>query len=315
MNVRLLLNLVAICCLWAMWPLSVHAQTDHRGAQPVAVIGSGKPELDTYFIGLIEDRAGPNVTLNLLPPDADLATLPHEPVIAIGPKAFDRLYRAKPNAAILGTLIESQFLEKYPHETSGKISAVLYDVPFLRQALTGKAILPHATKVAVLASPHNRSRYASLLDGLSEYGMEGQVFLVNTQEQLIPTLIRALNYGDLLLGTPDHDIYHPRNIKHILLTAYRRNKILIGPSQAYVKAGSIASSYPTYSSMADKTAEFLKFYQENGDFPPASYPESFSVKINRQVARSLNIPLSQPELISKRVDELLLNPTQGESDD
>ena len=315
MNARFLLNLVAIGCLLIGWALNAYSQTEHNGAQAVAVIGSGKPELDAYFIGLIENRAGPNVAFNLLPPDADLKTLLNEPVITIGPKAFDRLYRTKPDAAILGTLIEYQFLDRYPHENSGKLSAVLYDVPFLRQALTGKTILPHATKVAVLASPHNGPRYASLLEGLGEYGLEGQVFLVNTQEQLIPTLIRALNYGDLLLGTPNHDIYHPRNIKHILLTAYRRNKILIGPSQAYVKAGSIASSYPTYSSMADKTAEFLNFYQENGDFPPASYPESFSVKINRQVARSLNIPLSQPELISKRVDELLLNPTQGESDD
>ena len=312
---RLLLSLVAICCVWAVWPPNAHAQADHLGTQPVTVIGSGKQALDTYFIGLIEDRVGPNVELNLLSPAADLGALPNEPVITIGPKAFDRLYRAKPASAMLGTLIEHQFLEKYPHEASGKISAILYDAPLLRQALTGKAILPHATKVAVLASPHNQSQYASFFERLPEYGLEGQVFIVNKQDQLIPTLIRALNYGDLLLGTTDPDIYHPRNIKHILLTAYRRNKILIGPSQAYVKAGSLASSYPTYSSMADKTAEFLTYYQENGEFPPAIYPEIFSVEVNQQVARSLNIPLDQPENISIRVNELLLNRSEDDLDD
>ncbi|WP_262492518.1 ABC transporter substrate-binding protein [Marinobacter sp. AL4B] len=315
MNVKFILNLVAIFCLWAAWPINVLSQADHRRVQPVTVIGSGKQTLDSYFIGLIEDRVSPNFELNLLSPSADLGTLPTGPVITIGPKAFDRLYRVKRDAPILATLVELQFLEKYPHETSGKISAILYDVPILRQALTGKVILPHATKVAVLASPHNRSLYTSLLERLPEYGLEGQVFLVNKPEQLISTLIRALNYGDLLLGTPDPDIYHPRNIKHILLTAYRRNKILIGPSLAYVKAGSLASSYPTYSSMADKIAEFLTNYQENGEFPPASYPETFSVEVNRQVARSLNIPLNQPEHIANRIDELLLNPSEEELDD
>ncbi|MBR9871113.1 MAG: ABC transporter substrate-binding protein [Gammaproteobacteria bacterium] len=281
----------------------------------MTVIGSGKQALDAYFIGLIEDRVGPNVELNLVPPSADLGTLPNQPVITIGPKAFDRLYRAKRDVPILGTLIEQQFLDKYPHETSGKISAILYDVPLLRQALTGKAILPHATKVAVLASPHNRSLYASLLERLPDYGLQGQVFFVTKQDQLIPTLIRALNYGDFLLGTPDPDIYHPRNIKHILLTAYRRNKILVGPSQAYVKAGSIASSYPTYSSMADKTAEFLIYYLKNGEFPPASYPETYNVEVNKQVAHSLNIPLGQPEEISNIINKLLLNPSQELFDD
>ncbi|WP_323751052.1 ABC transporter substrate-binding protein [Marinobacter sp.] len=267
-----------------------------------------------YFVGLIEDRSSPGIELKLIP-DSQLAKIKNEPVVTIGPGAFERLLREKPNAAVLGTLVEQQYLDAFPHETTSNMSAVYYDVPLLRQALTGKAILPHATKVSILASPDDISLYDPLLARLTDFGLKGQVFIVTSKNQLIPTLIRALNYGDLLLGTPDQDIYHPRNIKHILLTSYRRNKILIGPSQAYVKAGSLASSYPTYSSMADKTAEYLTYYVENGTFPPASYPETYSVEVNRQVARSLNIPLTQPEQISKRIEELLLSPPQATSDD
>ncbi|MFV8572550.1 ABC transporter substrate-binding protein [Marinobacter sp. SBS5] len=298
----------------ASWPLSAYSQSETIIPQQVSVVGSGNRALDSYFVGLIADRAGPNIELKLVA-DSQLATVGNEPVVTIGPKAFDRLRREKPNVAVLGTLIERQFLDKYPHEVSDKISAVLYDVPLIRQALTGKAILPHVTKVAILVSPHNRSLYDPLLERLPDFGLKGQVFIVTKQEQLIPTLIRALNYGDLLLGTPDGDIYHPRNIKHILLTAYRRSKILIGPSQAYVKAGSLASSYPTYSSMADRTAEYLIYYSANGRFPPASYPEDYNVDVNRQVARSLNIPLSEPEQLSNIVDKLLLKSSQEVSDD
>ena len=54
--------------------------------------------------------------------------------------------------------------------------------------------------------------------------------------------------------------------------------------------------------MAD---EFLTTYFETGEFPAPSYPESFRVEVNAQVARSLNIPLPSREDIAQRVDRQL----------
>ena len=91
----------------------------------------------------------------------------------------------------------------------------------------------------------------------------------------------------------------------MLLTAYRRNRIVIGPTQAYVKAGSLASSYAPFPEMVQLASQFLDKYFETGEFPPPSYPEQFRVEINRQVARSLNIPLPSREDIAARVDRQL----------
>ncbi|MBC7183743.1 MAG: ABC transporter substrate-binding protein, partial [Marinobacter sp.] len=119
--------------------------------------------------------------------------------------------------------------------------------------------------------------------------------------------VRALDYGDFLLAAPDSAIYNPRTIKHILLTAYRRNKIVIGPTQAYVKAGALASSYAPFPEMARVASEFVATYFATGRLPPPAYPDEYKVEINKQVARSLNIPLPDREDIARKVNQQLSN--------
>ncbi len=290
--------------LMVTWLPNAYSQAINA-SPPVAYIAtSGNAVLDKRISDLISSHLQSNVELQTLS-ENQLHLLKNEPVIAIGPGAFARVREGNRTAAVLAVLVEGQFINAYADKSDGRITGVLYDVPLLRQALTGKAILPQATKVAMLASPEHAESYKELVDLLPDYDLEGQVFVASSKDQLIPTLVRALSYGDFLLGGNDEDIFNPRNIKHILLTAYRRNKILIGPNQAYVKAGAMASSYAPFHAMANTAAYYLETYLQTGKFPAPGYPDSFSVEVNQQVARSLNIPLPDREWIANAVDELL----------
>ncbi|WP_421863270.1 ABC transporter substrate-binding protein [Marinobacter adhaerens] len=245
--------------------------------------------------------------------DDQLATLENSPVITVGPAAFSKARQANRSAAILAMLVDRSFISAFAERSPGQISAVLYDVPLIRQALTGKAILPQATKIALLATADSVELYEPLIDELPAYGMSARIFLVESNDNLISTLVRALGYGDFLLAAPDSAIYNPRTIKHILLTAYRRNQIVIGPTQAYVKAGSLASSYAPFPEMVEMAGSFLSTFFETGAYPEPSYPKEFRVEVNAQVARSLNIPLPSREDIATRVDrQLAIN---GEASD
>jgi ABC-type uncharacterized transport system substrate-binding protein len=227
------------------------------------------------------------------------------PVIAIGPAAFSGLLDKEITAPIIALLVEKQAIENYLDKTGEQLTAVFYDVPLLRQALTGKAILPQATRVSMLATLDSADMYEPLIEQLPAYGLEGRVFIVSSDDQLIPSLNRALTYGDFVLAGLDDKIYNPRNIKHILLTAYRRNRILIGPSQAYVKAGALASSYAPFTTMAKQTADYLRAFFETGKLPAPAYPDEYRVEVNQQVARSLNIPLPDREWIAQAVDRFI----------
>jgi hypothetical protein len=293
----------ALCVLLlALFSAFAHAQ--ESPARNVYFAGSGNAPLDQHLVQLLKGELEPAISL-IEVSDDQLATLDAGPVITVGPAAFSRARQANRSAHILAMLVDKSFISGFAERSPGQITGVLYDVPLIRQALTGKAILPQATKIALLATADSVELYEPLIDELPTYGMSARIFLVENNDKLIPTLVRALGYGDFLLAAPDSAIYNPRTIKHILLTAYRRNQIVIGPTQAYVKAGSLASSYAPFPEMVEMADEFLATFFETGKFPAPSYPEDFRVEVNTQVARSLNIPLPSREDIATRVDRQL----------
>lgn len=296
---------VGLCLVLFLLTFShtTHAQNNGAG-RTVYLVGSGNGALDQHLTTLLEAQLADGTVLRPVTQD-QVAMIEKSPVITIGPAAFSRVRQVNRSTPILAMLVEKSFISTFADRSPGQISGVLYDVPLIRQALTGKAILPQATKIALLATADSVELYEPLLDELPAFGMSAQVFLVEKSDNLIPTLVRALGYGDFVLAAPDSAIYNPRTIKHILLTAYRRNQIVIGPTQAYVKAGSLASSYAPFPEMVQLASKFLETYFETGEFPPPSYPDQFRVAINKQVARSLNIPLPSREDVAERVDRQL----------
>lgn len=227
------------------------------------------------------------------------------PVIAIGPRAFSRIRQENSRVPVLGLLVGQSAVIESAETAESRVSAILSTPSLIRQAALGKAILPYSTRIAMLARPATEHLYHSVLEDLDRLGMEGRVFIVPSEDSLIPTLVRALNYGDFVLAAPDDSIYNPRTIKHILLTAYRRNRIVIGPSQAYVKAGSLASSYTPLSAVAARAADYVSHFREQGQFPEPAYPIVFGIEINRQVGRSLNIPLPERQTLIDAVIQRL----------
>ncbi|TYC63887.1 ABC transporter substrate-binding protein [Marinobacter sp. BW6] len=301
----------------ALWILlltvySTFGIAEESPARTVYFAGSGNAALDQHLIQLLRGELEPATSVTEVSDD-QLSTLDNGPIITVGPSAFSRVRQANRSAPILAMLVDRPFISGFAGRSPGQITAVLYDVPLIRQALTGKAILPQATKIALLATADSVELYEPLIDELPAYGMSARIFLVESNDNLISTLVRALGYGDFLLAAPDSAIYNPRTIKHILLTAYRRNQIVIGPTQAYVKAGSLASSYGPFPEMVEMAGDFLATFFETGQFPPPAYPQEFRVDVNAQVARSLNIPLPSREDIATRVDRQLT--IKGEASD
>ena len=285
----------------------------HSYCDPVYLAGSGNITLDQHIQSLLELNLGSQ--RDLIPvSDKQAVLIDNAPIITIGPGAFSRIRQANRNAPVLAMLVTQDFLKDFAALSPGRVSGIYYDAPLLRQALIGKAILPQATRIALISNTRSAELYDTLIDQLQQYSLEARLFVVDDDKQLIPTLGRALSYGDFLLAAPDSAIYNPRTIKHILLTAYRRNRVVIGPSQAYVKAGALASSYAPFPAMTEMAATYVQAFFETGIFPEPDYPSVFRVEINQQVARSLNIPLASPEQID-RVVELRLKSQGGRGDE
>ncbi len=176
-----------------------------------------------------------------------------------------------------------------------RFSAVYSDPPLLRQARLGQLIIPRAGTVAILASPEQAGDYSELRSRLSAIGLDSRVFVIPSQDQLIRNLARALSFGDFLLGTPDPAVYNRETVKPLLLTSYRSNRLVIGPSRAFVDAGAVASTYSTPRTQILEAGELIRHWLDHGELRSPRYPEGFSVAVNEQVARSMDLLLPTEE--------------------
>lgn len=291
----------------------VHGQTSGSGTVPPEIgpllylAPSGRSTLDNTIRDLLQEQLGRNVIIRPFKAGQtgqDSGT----PVVTIGSEALSQIRKENHKVPLISLLAKPELLDSWASRSGSNVTGVYQGAPLLHQALAGKIILPHATRVAMLASPDSAVLYEDVLSQLADYGMEGRIFLVSNSDDLINTLKRALQYGDFLLAAPDADIYNPRTIKHILLTAYRRNRIVIGPAQAYVSAGSMAAVYTPLDAMAEKAADYLEMLFKGENLPPPTYADWFAIRVNRQVAQSLNIPVPDNNKIIENLRKLTGRP-------
>jgi ABC-type uncharacterized transport system substrate-binding protein len=124
---------------------------------------------------------------------------------------------------------------------------------------------------------------------------------VQSADRLFASREKVLSGRDVLLAIPDSRIYSAASIRNILLTSYRHEVPLIGLSQGYVNAGALAAIFTLPEQIAEQTARQIVAFDKKRALSAPSYPENFSVALNAQVARSLEIRLPSEDEIRKRM--------------
>jgi hypothetical protein len=166
------------------------------------------------------------------------------------------------------------------------LSLLWSDPPLGRQLQLIRRILPQARRVGVLFDQHSEF----LLDELNLAAKPLKLKIVSQRwDNTVDSrpLQSVLKNSDVLLGLDDPDLYNPKTAKNLLLSSYARQVALIGPNAAFVRAGSLASSYSDQSDWLAILDDLLD--RQPSDWPRTLYPERFKVSSNAQVARSLGI--------------------------
>lgn len=218
---------------------------------------------------------------------------PNALVVTLDRATLSEIRANRPEQPVLSLFTDSRAIESIITDQN-RFSALYSDPPLLRQARLGRLIIPRANTVAILASPEEAGRYSELRDQLSEIGLESRVFVIPSEDELIRHLARALSYGDFLLGTPDPRIFNRQTVKPLLLTSYRSNRLVVGPSRAFVNAGSVASTYTRVEEQIREAGSMIQHWLDHRELVSPRYPEDYSVAVNEQVARSMNL-LVPPE--------------------
>lgn len=226
-------------------------------------------------------------------------------IVAVGMKAAE-LAAAQIDTPVLVAMVpEAGYRELLaqmpPQATHRMISAIYLDQTWDRRLDFLRAALPELRRIGVLYSPDTSIDIESLRKDMARRGSSLVAEPVASADKLFPALERVLIGSDVLLAIPDSAIYSSGNIRNILLTSYRHNVPLIGLSKAYVNAGALCAIFSTPEQLGVQAGEMVFSFLRNRRWPTPQYPVDFSIEVNQQVARSLQIELSSGEEIRGRM--------------
>jgi len=188
-------------------------------------------------------------------------------------------------------------------ENADMATSIFIEPPLKRQLKLANLLVPGSKKIGLLVSDEQdkKSVFTTLTD---EEKTMLKVVNVAEHDNINQALFHVLKNTRLLLGHYNNEVYNAQNIKNILITSYRQRKVLIGPSRAYLKAGSFSTTFSDLSHIAFRITEVVKHHKNTGQWLKADYNPHYRILFNSQVARSLNIRMLDEKLLLQKMGEI-----------
>ena len=221
-------------------------------------------------------------------------------IVAVGTKAAE-LSVAQIDTPVLVVMVpEAAYQKLLAQKSLPTISAIYLNQSWDRQLDFLRAALPERRKVGLLYSPDTRIDIENLRKKIVARGGSLIARSVQSADSLFFSLESVLADSAVLLAIPDNAIYNNSNFLNILLTSYRHKVPLVGISKAYVNAGALCAIFSTPEQLAGQAGKTVVSFSRDGQLPAPQYPAVFTIEVNQQVARSLEIELpSQDEIRGK----------------
>jgi ABC-type uncharacterized transport system substrate-binding protein len=222
-------------------------------------------------------------------------------LVSVGSPAFVGLAEASTNGRlgrtpIVATLLQRSVFEAQRRKVAGPVTGIVLDQPPVRQMALLRYAFPHMRRVGVMLGPESQASQAVLEKAAADQSLQANIYKVDGEADLYPTLRRVLDENDLLLAVPDAAVYNGGSIQNILLASYRQRMPLIGFSPAYVRAGAMLALYSTPAQIGSQTARTVRALLADAPVQALQSPVDFVVSVNSNVARSLGFRLSEDAL-------------------
>ncbi|MEW5755456.1 MAG: ABC transporter substrate binding protein [Pseudomonadota bacterium] len=236
---------------------------------------------------LIMDEAGAALVSDLPPAE-------HRLLVPIGSIAAGAIIQAKPANPVFTALVPKQTFDNIKSKmgNGANVHALFLDQPFERQIRLAQLVRPHDLRLTAILGPTSQHHKPALEAAAATLGQKIDIATHDNPDKLDGTLSRVLTNSNLLLAIPDPKIFNNQNVQYLFLSTYRNNVPILGFSAPYVKAGALAAVFSTTAQIGKNLAEIILDWQKSGYAAAdlrSTYPKYFTVKVNNQVARSLNL--------------------------
>ena len=220
--------------------------------------------------------------------------------VVVGRSALEQWLKQPSSQRVLTLLVtryDWQQLAILHPELAQRGTALYVDPSPRAQLRLAQSISPNPTRVGLLI--HEDTDLLAL--GLDAEALQASELVVTrsagSDEEIMQDLASLLEKSDALIAIPDARLYGPQNFRHVLLSAYRQRKPVIGFSGAGVRAGCLMAPYVNGEDLADaaiRRIRQLRQWPASRPLPPSQDLQPSEIRVNEEVAKTLGLQWNGP---------------------
>ena len=273
----------------------------------IAVLLSGQQtyyqEVSDVFTRVLAAQPGGVNEVHVYGLDQASQIRPGAMVVAIGSRASEFALQHLASADILSLLMPVVAWDELcaRHPGPGRRAAVVIDQPLERSLALGQLLVPSAQRVGAVFGPVSVASKPQLRAAVESRGMALISAELAGDDNPIGVLSPLVQKTELFIAVADRAVFNKSVAKWLLYLSFRQKVAVIGFSQSYAKAGALGAVYTSPENIGHHGAELLATVLVPEDEVPTVaepwrtyYPQYYTLAVNREVARGLNIPV--PEL-------------------
>lgn len=224
-------------------------------------------------------------------------------IVAVGIRAARELSKYKTKASVVYALIpDNELLQVGIKCNNQKCYKVFLNQPVKRYIKLFKNLFPQQRRL-VFATTDNDSAVSQTIKDLSGHNnISYKEIKIKENHSISRILERELRDNDVLLALPDAKIYNASNARSIILSSYHANVPIISYSKSFAKAGAMIGLYSGIDELAKTTSNVITAIATDSPITEKEiYLDNYAIKINRAVARSLNIDIDSENDLKRKM--------------
>ena len=211
---------------------------------------------------------------------------------------------------VMASMIPSQSFHRLKAaHPDRQLTALFIDQPPERHMALARSLLPEAENLAIFSSGLDEGIKVRLAQAAERVGLTLHFKSVRSRTETIRAVRATGGNADALLILPGSETMPAPSLRALLLHSFREDLPVIGYSSGLVSAGSVAAIHSVPTKLGEESAEYLQrlLGMNASEWPPERYPSGFEVSSNRELARSLRLPLPSDATLRQRIQDLETN--------
>ena len=207
-------------------------------------------------------------------------------------------------ALLVPSLTYDKLILERPQSSRRTISALFLDQPYPRQMQLIRHALPGARRVGVLLGTATEQQGGGLKKAGRENGLDVRIHTIHSRESIFSALNDLAREVDVLLLLPDPHVVSGETLRTLLLQTYRLRLPIVAYAASLVQAGATLGIYATPAQMGAEVGKWIRELdvEKNSIKATTRFPQRYTIEINRNVARTLQLILPAVESLNARLD-------------